>query len=133
MASLNKVFLMGNVSQPPNAKNTQGGMQVAEFGIAVNRRYKDRQGGEKEESCFLDVDCFGKVAEYCVKRLRKGTPVFLEGRLRMSQWTDQATQKKRTKIRVLAETVTVLEHHAETPSNGFDPPGGFNMDYEGGF
>ena len=133
MASLNKVFLMGNISIPPNAKNTQGGMQVAEFGIAVNYRYKDRQGGEKEESCFLDVECFGKVAEYCVKRLRKGMPVFMEGRLRMLQWTDQATQKKRTKIKILAESVTVLERNAETPANGNERPGRFDMDCDNGY
>ncbi len=106
MASLNKVFLMGNLTRDPELRYTAGGSSVADFGIAVNRRYK--QGDEwKEDVCFVDITVWGKQAENCAEYLNKGKGVFIEGRLQFRSWESEEGQK-RSKIEVVANNVQFL-------------------------
>ncbi len=107
MPSLNKVFVMGNLTRDPNLKYTPRGSAVCEFGVAVNRRYTTESGEQKEEVCFLDVDVWGKQAEYCGKSLQKGAPVFVEGRLRTDSWQDK-DGNKRSRLRIVGERVQFL-------------------------
>ncbi len=89
MANLNKVFLMGNLTRDPELRFTPGGLAVANFGIAVNTPIgKDEQGNRKQEVLFIDVVSFGKQAETIAEYFKKGTPIFVEGRLRYRTWED---------------------------------------------
>lgn len=109
MSNLNKVLLMGNLTRAPQTKATPGGMQICEFGLAMNRRFKTQQGEDREEVCFVDVEVFGKQADFCARSLRKGSPVYLEGRLRFNQWTDRASGQNRNRLTITAEYVIPVE------------------------
>ena len=109
MASLNKVFLMGNLTREPALRFTPGGAAVCEFGLAVNRRFTSANGQEKkEEVCFVEIIVWGKQAEQCDRSLEKGAPVFIEGRLQYDQWDDRDTGAKRSRLRVQAERVQFI-------------------------
>lgn len=108
MASLNKLLLIGNLTRDVEVKYTPNGAAVASFGIACNRKWKDAKGEMREEVTFVDVDMFGKVAETAGKYLAKGKPVFLEGRLKLDEWQDKQTGQKRSKLKMVAETMQFL-------------------------
>lgn len=115
MASLNKVFLMGNLTREPELRYTPSGSAVCEFGIAVNRRGQDR-----DETCFVEIIVWEKQAEACGKFIQKGSQVFIEGRLQYDQWVDKE-QKKRSRLRVTAERVQFLDRR--DGQQGGDPSG----------
>jgi len=106
MAFYNKVMLMGNLTKNPELRYTPGGSAVCDIGLAVNRRYLVGDQ-EKEETCFVDVVVWAKQAESCGKYLQKGSPVFIEGRLKNDNWEDK-DGKKRTRLRIVAERVQFL-------------------------
>lgn len=123
MASLNKVFLIGNLTREPALRFTPGGAAVCEFGIAVNRRFTSANGQEKkEETCFVEIIVWGKQAEQCDRSLEKGAPVFIEGRLQYDQWEERETGAKRSRLRVQAERVQFIAGRGA----------GRDMDDEGG-
>lgn len=117
MASLNKVFLMGNLTRDPELRYTPNGSAVCEFGIAINRRFM-QAGTEKDETCFLDIVVWGKQAESSSRFLQKGAGVFIEGRLVYEQWTEKDTQKKRSRIRINAERVQFLNRREDGTQGG---------------
>jgi single-strand DNA-binding protein len=123
---MNKVLLMGNLTRDPRAKYTTGGMAVCGIGLAVNRRYTNARGEPQEETCFVDIDVFGKQAESCERYLRKGSPVLVEGRLKLDQWDDKKTGQKRSQLRVTAERVQFLGQprgeFGQGPARGAPPP-----------
>ncbi|HOD11821.1 MAG TPA: single-stranded DNA-binding protein [Candidatus Omnitrophota bacterium] len=107
MASLNKVFLIGNLTKDPELRYTPNGIGVVNLRIAVNRRFRDRASGElKEETCFLTVTAWDKQAEACNQYLKKGSPIFVEGTLQSRSW--EANGQKRSTIEVRAERVQFL-------------------------
>lgn len=101
-ASLNKVFLMGNLTRDPDVRTTPSGLKIAKFGLAVNRRYRTRDNEQKEETTFVDIDAFGAQAETLEKYCQKGSPLFVEGRLRLDQWQSN-TGENRSKLCVVLE------------------------------
>ena len=103
MASYNKVILLGNLTRDPELRYTPKGMAVARLGLAVNRSYKTESGEAREEVTFVDIDAWGKQAELIAQYLRKGNPLFLEGRLKLDQWDDKNSGQKRTALRVVME------------------------------
>jgi single-strand DNA-binding protein len=107
MANLNKVMLIGNLTRDPDLKYTAGNQAVCELGIAVNRKYKTKDGEEREETTFVDCEAWGKQAEILKQYLSKGRPVFLEGRLKLDQWEDK-DGGKRSKMRVVIENFQFL-------------------------
>jgi single-strand DNA-binding protein len=107
MASLNKVLLIGNLTKDPELRYTPQGTAVVNLRLAVNRRWKDKAGEQKEEVCFITVVAWDKQAEVCNQYLRKGAPIFVEGRLQSRSWDDAAGQK-RSVIEVRAERVQFL-------------------------
>jgi len=117
MANLNKVMLMGNLTRDPINKATPSGMAICEFGLAINRRYKTAQGEERDEVCYVDLEAFGKTAEICGRYLRKGSPAYIEGRLKLDQWIDRATGQNRNRLRVTVETVQFLERRPDAMAN----------------
>lgn len=102
MASFNKVILMGNLTRDPEMRVTPNGLSICKLGLAMNRVYSTKDGERKEETTFVDVDAFGKQAEVLSKYLRKGSPLMLEGRLRLDQW--ESDGQKRSKLNVVLET-----------------------------
>ena len=108
MAEMNIVLLMGNLTRDPDVRYTPSGTAICTLGLAVNRRYQTRNGEDREETCFLDIDVFGKQAESCKNYLRKGAPVMIEGRLRLDQWKDKTSGDNRSKLKVTATSVNFL-------------------------
>ena len=107
MASLNKVFLIGNLTRPPELRYTPSGTAVADVRLAVNRNYTTQGGEKREETCFLTVVVWGKQAEACGEYLDKGSPILVEGRLQTREWEGKDGQK-RTVIEVVAERVQFM-------------------------
>ncbi|MFH1665787.1 MAG: single-stranded DNA-binding protein [Candidatus Omnitrophota bacterium] len=106
-ASLNKVFLMGNLTRDPELRYIPSGSAVANFSIAVNRVYKDNTGERKEEVSFIRVVVWGKMAEVCGEYLAKGRAVLVEGRLKSRTWEGQDGQKKNA-LDVIANNVQFI-------------------------
>jgi len=107
MANFNRVLLMGNLTRDPQLSYTPNQTAVVEFGLAVNRRWKGRDGENREETCFVDCRAFGRLAENINKYLTKGRPLFVEGRLTFDSWTAQ-DGSKRSKHRVTVENFQFL-------------------------
>jgi single-strand DNA-binding protein len=108
MANLNKVLLLGNVTRDPEVRYTPKGSAVCDLGVAVNRAYTTDSGEKREEVTFVDVTLWGRTAEVASEYLKKGRPVFIEGRLQMDSWDDKQTGQKRTRLRVVAENMQLL-------------------------
>ncbi len=108
MPNLNRVLLMGNLTRDPEIKYTPKGTAVAEIGLAINRVYSTDQGERREETTFVDVELWGRQAEIAGEYLKKGRPVFIEGRLKLDTWDDKATGQKRSKMRVVGEMMQLL-------------------------
>lgn len=108
MANLNKVLLLGNVTRDPEVRYTPKGSAVCDLGIAVNRAYTTDSGEKREEVTFVDVTLWGRTAEVASEYLKKGRPVFIEGRLQMDTWDDKQTGQKRSRLRVVAENMQLL-------------------------
>lgn len=121
MANLNKVFLMGRLTRDPEVRFTPQGIPVAELGVAVNRTWRDPNGETHEETCFVDITAWRNQAQTIEKYLRKGSPIFVEGRLQFSSWENKDGEK-RSKLRVQMENFQFLDSKASRP--GFDPAGG---------
>lgn len=107
MANLNKVLLIGNLTKDPELRYTPQGIAVVNLRLAVNRRWKAQTGEQKEEVCFLTIVAWDKQAEVCNQYLRKGAPIFVEGRLQSRSWED-AAGAKRNVVEVRAERVQFL-------------------------
>jgi single-strand DNA-binding protein len=108
MASFNKVILVGNLTRDPELRYTPKGTAVAKIGLAVNRVWTTETGEKKEDVTFVDVDAFGRTAENVAQYMRKGSPMLVEGRLKLDQWDDKQTGQKRSKLGVVAESVQFL-------------------------
>jgi single-strand DNA-binding protein len=108
MANFNKVLLMGNLTRDPEVRYTPKGTAVAQMGLAVNRKWTDESGQQREEVLFVDIEVWGRQAETAGQYLSKGRPVFVEGRLRLDSWDDKETGQKRNKLKVVAERVQFL-------------------------
>ncbi|GHB99132.1 single-stranded DNA-binding protein [Cerasicoccus arenae] len=103
MASFNKVIIMGNLVAAPEMRVTPGGMSICKFTLAVNRQFTTKEGEQREEVAFIDVDSFGRSAEVISKYLSKGSPILVEGRLRLDKW-ETPQGEKRSKLMVVCET-----------------------------
>src|SRR6266849_10546756 len=108
MANLNRVLLLGNVTRDPEVRYTPKGSAVCDLGIAVNRAYTTDSGEKREEVTFVDVTLWGRTAEVASEYLKKGRPVFIEGRLQLDTWDDKQTGQKRSRLRVIAESMQLL-------------------------
>jgi len=106
MASLNKVFMMGNLTRDPELRYVPSGAPVTTFGLAANRTYVTQHGDKKDEVCFVRVVVFGKQAESCSQYLTKGRPVFVEGRLQYRAWEQDG--QKRSTLDIVADRVQFL-------------------------
>ena len=108
MASFNKVILLGNLTRDPEVRYTPKGSAVCDLGIAVNRVYTTDSGEKREEVTFVEVVLWARLAEIAGEYLKKGRPVFIEGRLQMDSWDDKQTGQKRSRLRVVGESMQLL-------------------------
>jgi single-strand DNA-binding protein len=113
MANLNRVLLIGNLTRDPEVRYTPKGTAVTEIGLAVNRIYSGEDGEKKEETTFVDVTLWARQAEIAGQYLKKGRPVFIEGRLQLDTWDDKQTGQKRSRLRVVAENLQLLGSRQE--------------------
>jgi single-strand DNA-binding protein len=118
MANLNKVMLIGRLTRDPEVRTFANGGKVARFGFAVNNRKFNQQSGQwEEEPVFIDIDAFNretgrKLADLVEQYLRKGNQVFLEGHLKLDQWTDKEGQTRK-QLRVVLDNLQFLEPRSE--------------------
>ena len=122
MAGFNKLVIMGNLTRKPELRYTPAGTAVTDLNIAVNTP-RGKGADRKDDTVFVDVTVWERQAETCVEYLEKGRSVLVEGRLRMDQWEDKETGKKRSKLAVVAQSVTFL--------GGGSPSSGGNTETEG--
>ena len=122
--SYNRVLLMGNLTRDIEVRHTSQNMAIAKMGLVVNRKFKTQSGENREEVTFIDCDAFGRTAEVMAQYLRKGSPVFIEGRLKLDQWQDQQGNK-RNKLFVVVESFQFVD-------SGQGQGGGGGGGYSGG-
>jgi single-strand DNA-binding protein len=108
MPSFNRVTLIGNLTRDPETRDLPSGTTLCEFGLATTRHYKTAGGEDREETCFIDCTAFGKQAEVLQQYVKKGRPLFVEGRLKYDQWDDKNGGGKRSKISVVIENFQFL-------------------------
>jgi single-strand DNA-binding protein len=121
MANLNRVLLIGNLTRDPELRYTPKGTAVTDFGLAVSRIYSGEDGEKKEETTFVDVTLWARLAEIAGQYLKKGRPVFIEGRLQLDTWDDKQTGQKRSRLRVVGENLQLLGSRPEGEASSSVP------------
>jgi single-strand DNA-binding protein len=121
--NLNRVLLIGNLTRDPEIRYMPKGTAVADIGLAINRSWKNDDGEKKEETTFVDVTLWGRQAEFAEKYLRKGRATFIEGRLHLDSWDDKQTGQKRSKLKVIGETMQLLGGRGESEGSSGPPAG----------
>lgn len=111
--NLNQITIAGRLTRDPEVKVLANERTVTNMGVAINRKYKGSDGTMKEEVTFLDVCAWGKTAENCGRFLKKGSAVYVEGRLRSDEWQTQSGDKRRA-LKVDADTVQFLDPKEES-------------------
>ena len=106
--NLNKVQIAGNLTRDPELRYTPNNTAVCSFSIATNRKWKSAAGEQQEEVTFIDCDAWGKTAEVINEHLRKGRPIFIEGRLKLDQWDDK-DGGKRSKMKVVVDSFQFVD------------------------
>jgi single-strand DNA-binding protein len=108
MANLNQVNLIGHLTRDVELKHAPSGTAVANFGLAVNRKWRNDKGEDKQDVVFVEITAWARIAEVCSEYLHKGSPVFISGRLAMDAWIDKATNQKRSRLMVVVESMQLL-------------------------
>lgn len=119
MSSYNRVILMGNLTRDVQLKYTPSGTPVTEIGLAVNDRRKGQNGEWIDETTFVDVTFWGRTAEVASEYLSKGSPVFVEGRLKLDTWEKEG--QKHSKLRVVCDRMQLLGGRGEGASRSTAP------------
>jgi single-strand DNA-binding protein len=108
MANLNKVLLIGRLTRDPETRSLKSGTSVVSFGLAVNRTYTRQESGEKvEETCFLDIEAWGRTGETIARYMKKGRQIFIEGRLKLDTWEKDG--QKRSKLSVVVDNFQFID------------------------
>ena len=113
--SLNQVTLMGNLTRDPELRQTPTGQNVTSFSLALNRSYKDQSGEWQEATDYIDIVCWGPLAERVAQYLSKGRRCLVQGRLQSRSWEQDG--QKRSKVEVLANDVTFLDARGDGGDN----------------
>src|SRR5580698_8191383 len=118
--SLNQVTLMGNLTRDPELRQTPTGQNVTSFSLALNRSYKDQSGDWQEATDYIDIVCWGPLAERVAQYLSKGRRCLVQGRLQSRSWEQDG--QKRNKVEVLANDVTFLDGRGDVSDRNGDTP-----------
>ena len=122
MTSINKVILVGRLGRDPEMRFTPGGDAVTNFSIATNRRWKDAQGEQREQTEWHNLIAWRKIAEQANQFLLKGRLVYVEGHLETRSWDDKDTAKKMYRTEIVIEVFRMLDTKAEAEANGAATP-----------
>lgn len=122
MANVNKVILVGNLTRDLMVKHLPSNTTVAEGGLAINRKWRTQDGQDREEVCFVDFAAFGKQAETLEKYVKKGDPLFIEGRIKYDTWEDKQGGGKRSKLSVVVENFQFLGGKRDGTGESDAPP-----------
>jgi single-strand DNA-binding protein len=115
--SVNKVILVGRLGRDPETRYTGGGQAVANFSVATDESYKDRNGERQKRTEWHRITAWGKLAEICQQYLKKGTMVYIEGRIQSREWQDKEGQK-RTSFDIVANTMKMLSSRGDAAAAG---------------
>ncbi len=108
MPNLNKVQLMGNITRDPEVRYTPRGTAVTDISLAINRTFTGDDGERREETTFVDITFWGRQAEVIGEYMRKGRPLYVEGRLQLDSWEDKTTGQQRSRLKVVGENFQFL-------------------------
>ena len=124
MAGINKVIIVGNLGKDPEMRYLPSGSPVTNFSVAVSRRFKSREGEDRDETEWFNVSCFDKLAEIANQYLAKGKQVYIEGRFRTRSWDDQQTGEKKYRTEVIATEMQMLGSRGDQGGEQFaEKPG----------
>lgn len=123
-------MLMGNLTRDPEVRSTTGGTAVAELTLAINRNFQDKDGNKQEETTFADITFWGRKAEVIGEYVRKGDPLYVEGRLTLDSWEDKETGQKRSKLKVTGETFEFLQGKASGREDAVQPASNYERAQE---
>lgn len=129
--NLNQVFFAGHLTSDPELRYTSNGLAACTIRVASNRRFQSKGGESKEESCFMNVDTFGKSAEACGEHLKKGAQVLVEGRLKLKEWTGKDGQKRQS-VDIVADRVQFVSGSGKAynaPAPTPDAPAGDDIPF----
>lgn len=115
-------MLIGNLTRDPELRVTPKGTAIATFSLAMNRKFKDDSGGEREEVTYVDCEAWGKSGENISKYCTKGRPLYVEGRLRLDQWEDKTTKEKRSRMKCVVENFQFLGDGQKREEGHREPP-----------
>lgn len=121
MGSVNKVILIGNLGKDPEVRHTASGAAVANFSIATNEAWNNKDGQREERTEWHRVVTFGKLADICAQYLKRGKQVYIEGRLQTRSWDDRDGNKRYT-TEIVATTMTMLGRAGGAPPESYAPP-----------
>lgn len=126
MPNYNKVLLMGNLTRDPELRYTPNNTPVVNIGLAVNRRWRDQNGESRDETTFVDCEGWSRTAEVINQYLRKGRPIFIEGRLKLDQWQDKEGNN-RSKLKIVIDNFQFVDSRGDqVESNTAEPTHGFS-------
>jgi single-strand DNA-binding protein len=108
MKGVNKVILIGNVGKDPEFNKLEGDVSIAKFTLATTERYRDRNGESKEQTEWHNIIAWRQLADICQKYIHKGSPIYVEGKIRTTSWTDK-DNNKRYRTEIVAENITLLD------------------------
>ena len=125
----NKAFLIGNLGRDPEIRSLPSGQPVANFSLATNRRWNDRDGNRQEQTEWHNIVCFGRLAEIAGQYLNRGKQIFVEGRIQTRSWEDKQSGEKRYRTEIVADNFQMLGPRGDGGGYGDSPP---SHAYEGG-
>ena len=124
---VNKVILIGNLGRDPELRSTPSGQQVASFSLATNRKWKDRDGNQQEQTEWHNIVCWGRQAEIAGQYLTKGRQIYVEGRLQTRSWEDRQSGEKKYRTEIVSDNFQMLGQRGD-----YDRGGGGGGGYGGG-
>jgi len=114
---------MGNVTRDPEIRYTPKGTAIVELSLAINRNFTGEDGQKKQETTFVDVTFWARVGEIVHKYVKKGNPLFVEGRLQLDTWEDKNTHEKRSKLKIVGENIQLLTGRPQSEPGVTSPTG----------
>jgi single-strand DNA-binding protein len=122
MNSVNKAIIIGNLGQDPETRVMPSGQTVANLRLATSSKYTDAKGEKIEETEWHNVVCFGKRGDLAAQYLKKGSSVYIEGRIKTRSWDDKTTGEKRYRTEIIADSMTFLSSTQQTEQQKFHDP-----------
>ena len=124
MPNLNKVQLMGNITRDPEVRYTPKGTAVTDISLAINRSFNSDDGERREETTFVDITFWGRQAEVIGEYMKKGRPLYVEGRLQLDSWEDKTSGQQRSRLKVVGENFQFLGGRDDAGGGGGGGGGG---------